>query len=104
MLRSIQIAALILLGLFATGRAAGVSEPLLIRSVVLSGTSGPAYYSVIEQGYRFINGVATVRNPGTPSRYAEADGGRPNDPIDVLSLDGAKIDMLKTVAAVDKAR
>ena len=104
MLRSIQIAAFLLVGLFATGRAAGVSEPMLIRSVVLSGATGSAYYSVIEQGYRFINGVATARSPGAPSHYAEGDAGRSNAPIDVSSLDSSRSGLVETVMVVDKAR
>ena len=73
MLRSILIAAIITTGLAATIGAAGTAEPLVIRPVVLAGGSGPAYYSVIEQGYRLVGGLADI----TMADNAKAATGTP---------------------------
>ncbi|KQT85208.1 hypothetical protein [Aurantimonas sp. Leaf443] len=39
----------------AISSPAGLSEPLILRQVTLNGTVGPAYYSRIEEGYRFVS-------------------------------------------------
>ncbi|MCB8839135.1 hypothetical protein [Aurantimonas sp. VKM B-3413] len=52
MLRSLVIAAAVL----SLAVPAGTAEPLLIRVVTMAGATGPAYYSAVEQGYRFIGG------------------------------------------------
>ena len=104
MLRSMTITALILAGLFATGPAAGLSEPLLIRSVVLAGASGPAYYSVIEQGYRFLGGPGNAGKAVATVDHATAGRGRSNGEIALSSLDDAKSGMPESGGSVENAR
>ena len=50
MLRSSLIAATLLC--FAA--PAGTAEPMVLRTVTLGKATGPAYYSIVEQGYRFV--------------------------------------------------
>lgn len=57
MLRSILIAA----GILASTMPLGPSQPVMIRSVTIGEASGPAYYSLIEQGYRFVGGSGESR-------------------------------------------
>jgi hypothetical protein len=52
MLRSSVIAATLIYSSLPAGNA----DPLLIRTVTLGGVTGPAYYSRLEQGYRFVGG------------------------------------------------
>ena len=52
MLRSSVIAAALIYSCLPAGEA----EPLLIRTVTLGGVTGAAYYSGLEQGYRFVGG------------------------------------------------
>ena len=52
MLRSSVIAATLIYSCLPAGNA----EPLLIRTVTLGGVTGAAYYSGLEQGYRFVGG------------------------------------------------
>ena len=87
MLRSITITALIMIGLFASGRAAGVTEPFLIRHVVLAGASGPAYYSVLEQGYRFVGGLSQANGTIGSAQIAAVDGGDAEGELSMSSLE-----------------
>jgi len=50
MLRSLLIAAFLGLLLGPVGPA----QPLMVRTVTIGPVTGPAYYSVIEQGFRFV--------------------------------------------------
>ncbi|UIJ72292.1 hypothetical protein [Aurantimonas sp. HBX-1] len=90
MLRSSVIAATLIYSCLPAGH----QEPLLVRTVTLGGVTGPAYYSRLEQGYRFVGGrpfeVAVEAEPmalsslGTEAapedavldRDADASGGR----------------------------
>ena len=50
---------------------AGESQPLIVRVVTIGDETGPAYYSLVEQGYRFVSGEPSappmVADAGTPS-------------------------------------
>ena len=72
MLRSLVIAAAVLL----SAMPAGIADPLLIRVVTMAGATGPAYYSTVEQGYRFVGGS-----------MATADAGRAAASVEMSSLD-----------------
>jgi len=50
MLRSLLIAAFLGLLLGPVGPV----QPLMVRTVTIGPVTGPAYYSVIEQGFRFV--------------------------------------------------
>lgn len=104
MLRSFVIAALTVVGLFATERVAGVSEPLLIRSVILSGHSGPAYYSVIEQGYRFVGDRAKAPISVASSRGAVMPATSVRREIAISSLEQPHGGTLEQVSAMASAR
>ncbi|MEF2553016.1 hypothetical protein VQ042_16880 [Aurantimonas sp. A2-1-M11] len=54
MLRSLLIAAFLGLSLGPVGPA----QPLMVRTVTIGPVTGAAYYSVIEQGYRFVGDTA----------------------------------------------
>ncbi|MAU98346.1 MAG: hypothetical protein CMP81_21105 [Fulvimarina sp.] len=56
---------------FAT--PAGESHPLIVRVVTIGGETGPAYYSLVEQGYRFVS-----RDPSAAPMMADA--GAPSKP------------------------
>lgn len=62
MLRSSVIAATLIYSCLP----AGDSEPLLVRTVTLGGVTGAAYYSSLEQGYRFIGGRPEGFSDGQP--------------------------------------
>ncbi|WP_083589662.1 hypothetical protein [Aurantimonas sp. 22II-16-19i] len=52
---------------------AGESHPLIVRVVTIGGETGPAYYSLVEQGYRFLG-----REPSADRMMADA--GSPSEP------------------------
>ena len=52
MLRSVLIAA----GVITYAMPVGNTETLTTRVVTIDGVTGPAYYSAIENGYRFVGG------------------------------------------------
>ncbi|MCK5934034.1 MAG: hypothetical protein KAG89_17875 [Fulvimarina manganoxydans] len=52
MLRSVMIAA----GVIVYAMPVGNTETLTTRVVTIDGVTGPAYYSPIENGYRFVGG------------------------------------------------
>ncbi|MBB4003321.1 hypothetical protein [Aurantimonas endophytica] len=56
MLRSSVIAATLIYSCLPAGN----TEPLLVRTVTLGGVTGAAYYSRLEQGYRFVGGRPPV--------------------------------------------
>lgn len=79
MLRSCVIAA----ALLAWTGSAGSGDPVMIRTVTMNGVVGAAYYSTVEQGYRFIgesprNGIeeATI----AVSSLDAMDDAAPSDP------------------------
>ncbi len=74
MLRSCVIAAVLL----AWTGSAGSGDPVMIRTVTMDGIVGAAYYSTVEQGYRFVGG--SPRN----------DPGPTDAPIAVSSLEEAE--------------
>ncbi|MEX6508117.1 hypothetical protein [Jiella sp. M17.18] len=59
MLRSLVIAA----ALLVSAGPVGSRQPLTIRTVTMAGLTGPAYYSAVEQGYRFVGGRLTAQAP-----------------------------------------
>lgn len=72
-----SIAALLVLALAAP---AGTPSPSLIRTVHLNGVSGPAYYSVIEGGYRPVRSPSALADAGMKSeQVAEIVDARPTD-------------------------
>ncbi len=87
MLRSCVIAAVLL----AWTGSAGSGDPVMIRTVTMNGIVGAAYYSTIEQGYRFIGG-----SPRNAPRAADA-------PIAVSSLDEADNAAGTSITAVSNA-
>ncbi|WP_268880141.1 hypothetical protein [Jiella pelagia] len=74
----------ILLGILATiaiasyAVPAGSYQPLIVRVVTIGGETGPAFYSSIEQGYRFIGrpGILDVGQTTTPSSPKTEAGGQ----------------------------
>ncbi|MBO0905661.1 hypothetical protein [Jiella sonneratiae] len=53
--------AVAVLAVIAVGaRPAGAPQPLIVRVVTMGDHTGPAFYSLIEQGYRFIDGNAAA--------------------------------------------
>lgn len=75
----------ILLGLLAVAAVAafavpaGDHQPLIVRVVTIGERTGPAFYSAIEQGYRFIEPSAILdadRTLTEPSPEADAEAGK----------------------------
>jgi len=46
-----------------TAIPAGTAEPFQIRTVTMNGTEGPAYYSRVSGGYRFLAMPASPEQP-----------------------------------------
>ncbi|MEC5322707.1 MULTISPECIES: hypothetical protein [unclassified Aurantimonas] len=81
MLRSFVIAAVLL----AWTGSAGSGDPVMIRTVTMNGIVGTAYYSTVEQGYRFIggsprNGLVAADAPIAVSSLDEAENAVASDP------------------------
>ncbi|KQT47483.1 hypothetical protein ASG43_10285 [Aureimonas sp. Leaf454] len=62
---ALLIAALAVCGFAAP---AGTGQPSLIRHVHINGVSGPAYYSVVDGGYRPIRPVLAASASAEPMR------------------------------------
>ncbi|MCP3053632.1 hypothetical protein [Aurantimonas marianensis] len=81
MLRSCVIAAILL----AWTGSAGSGDPVMMRTVTMNGIVGAAYYSTVEQGYRFIGGtprnhLAAAVAPIAVSSLEEAEKAAASDP------------------------
>lgn len=72
-MRRILLGAICIAAVGTIVHPAGSPTPLMIRVVTMEGATGPAYYSAIEEGFRFVGGAPLGRTERVATNAAPSD-------------------------------